>query len=125
MAKLNAKQMEIVRPILQRYRAQLDRSGGFDHHGFERELRDALGTNYLGMKDYAEALLKDAEGRFVALYWMQHNNPGGPQSEFQGDLAEAYGIESYYHHGGPELAPEFWKSFPTHRGDFQPEPRNG
>jgi hypothetical protein len=87
-----------ARETLDRYSAELQRRGAFEANGLECELRGIWDTGYREVKDAMIDLLRNhPEYEPLAAYFMEHSNPAGVVSEFQGPLAKLYGLSSWQH----------------------------
>lgn len=111
MASLTPRRFEAARPILDKYREQLHRTGHVDAGDLEGELRKCWNIGYQELKDIIIDLAKRDEYRYLAAYYMEHSNAPGVVTEFQGTLAALYGVESYYHAPDREEKREaFWQT---------------
>lgn len=94
---LTPVRLEKIRPLLDESVQSLAATGNISP-GFERQLRDTLKTTgYQSLKPLMVQLAgkrNDERYRLVALRYMESGVPG-VVSEFQGTLAEAYGLRSY------------------------------
>ena len=70
-----------------------------------------MGIGFQALKDVLADLFKDVQFRFVAAYYMQHQNASGPVSEFKPMLAELYGLPMYDSPDCLEKKEAFWKAF--------------
>lgn len=111
MAHVTERRLEKVTPILNAYRETLIAKQRFDTGSLERDLCEAINTGYRGLKDFMNDLCKYPHHLHVALYYMQHSNAPGPVMEFQGALADAYGIPSYYSDEREAAQNLFWSTF--------------
>jgi hypothetical protein len=116
MYRLTDRRLESARPILEKYRAALIANKGFHPGSLEQELRQcfAVGGTPLGyqsLKDIMIDMLKRERYRHVALYYMEHQNPTGPVSEFQGPLARAFSMPQYDRQDREGKRKQFWGAF--------------
>ncbi len=111
MYRLTEKRLASAEAILGKYRAELFANRCFNAQIFERELRDLWQTGYQEMKSIALQLLKNERYREVAVYYMEHSNPGtGVAAEFKRALASLYGMESFHAVERDEMRKKFWAS---------------
>ena len=111
MFRITERRLANAEAILEKYRGELFAKRSFDAQSFERELRDLWQTGYQEMKSVALQLLKNERYREIAVYYMEHSNPGtGVAAEFKVPLASVYGVKSF---DGPEreqMQTRFWAS---------------
>ncbi len=111
MYRLTEKRLASAETIFENYRAKLFANRCFNAQIFERELRDLWKTGYQEMKSIALQLLKNERYREVAVYYMEHSNPGtGVASEFKLPLASLYGMKLFGAPEREEMRESFWAS---------------
>ena len=109
MFRLTDKRFASAETILQKYRARLFASRCFNAQQFERELCDLWQTGFREMESIARQLLKNERYREVAVYYMEHSNPGtGVASEFKPYLASVYGMRLFDAAEREEMRERFW-----------------
>ncbi|MCK4660338.1 MAG: hypothetical protein KAV82_12515 [Phycisphaerae bacterium] len=109
MYSLTEKRLASAEAILENYRAQLFAQRPFDAQSFERELRDLWQTGYQEMNSVALQLLKNERYREVAVYYMEHSNPGtGVAAEFKLPLASVYGVKTFDAPEREEMQKRYW-----------------
>jgi hypothetical protein len=96
MSEITVAQFEQATDLIEKYRTWLFKTKWIDVHAFERELRELWDLGYQDIKPLIEELSNHGRCEQVAVYYMEHSNGGRVVSEFQGRLAEVYGIDWYY-----------------------------
>ncbi len=109
--RLTERRLDAARDILDKYAEQLRRSKRIDSMGLEHELRETWDLGYRELKDIMSDLLKTDEYKYIAAYYMQHQNPMGPVSEFKADLAALYGLNWYDSPERQKKQAAFWKRY--------------
>jgi hypothetical protein len=108
MANLTARRFQAAKPIFDRYRDELMRKQRIDVMAFEQELKDLWDLGYQDLKPIMIQLSKKTEYVFLAARYMEGGSPG-VVSEFQGTLADLYGVTYYYANDREQKQKEFWE----------------
>jgi hypothetical protein len=115
MSELTPEQFEQAKDIIEKYRDCLFRTKWMNAHSFEREIRELWQLGYQDIKELIEELSHHGRCEQVAVYYMEHSNGGRVVSEFQGRLAEIYGIDWYYADDRPAKQAAYWeRTFADH-----------
>lgn len=109
MFTLTERRFESAKPILDKYLEKLRSNHQYDTGSLEHELRQSWNTGYQEIKDIMIQLLDVDEYSTVAAWYMEHSNAPGVVSEFQGPLANLYGVASYNSPDREEKKEQFWK----------------
>ena len=110
MYRLTKRRKEKAREILDRYTQQLYNQRSIDGP-LERELRELWKVGYQELKwIMIDMLEKHPEYAHLAAHYMEYSNGPGVVMEFQGSLAEVYGLSSWYYDAEKEKKrAAFWE----------------
>lgn len=108
MGRLTEARFQAAKPILDRYRDQLLRTRRLDAGQLEQELKAVWKQHYQGLKPLMIDLSKRPGYVHLAARYMEGGSPG-VVSEFQGPLAELYGITHYHADDREVKRREFWE----------------
>jgi len=112
MYTLTNRRFQQAEGIFEKYQDVLFKNLKYDTGDFERELKNCWDVGYQEIKSILIDLVKKhPKFRYLALYYMQFQNPSGPISEFLETLAEQYGVEYYRSDECKTKQEEFWESF--------------
>ena len=112
MAHLTEIRFAKIKSVLDRYRDTLQRTRRLEATVFERELRDTLNMGYRDLKTLIIELSEREGYEHLAARYMESGVPG-VVSEFQGRLAELYGIDHFHAPEKEQMKQAYWsRAFP-------------